>query len=453
MIRIGSAQGFWGDWPQAPGLQLRGGPLDFLIFDYLAEVTMSILEKQRRRDPALGYATDFVATMRELLPELLDRKVRVVSSAGGVNPRACAEAVLAAAREVAPGRPLKVAVVRGDSILDRIGDFKLKALDPSAPRLDEVRDRLLSANVYFGAEPVAEALRMGADIVITGRVTDTALVLGPLLASFDVSRDDHDALALGVVAGHILECGAQSSGGNFLGRFLEVEEMVKIGFPIAEFADPHTLAITKHPGLGGCVTRQTVSEQLLYEIGDPKEYLTPDVSVDFTSIRLEETGPDRVRVHGVQGGPPPPMLKVSCAYADGYALSGTLVYTWPEAVKKARTAGELIRRRGETLGLRFDDFRVETIGFYACHEGMVGPPAESSEVMLRVAVRSQSREDLDRLGRELVPLVLTGPPGATGFAGGRPRAHEVLAYWPGLIARDAVAPVVELLTSDTKSEA
>lgn len=453
MIRIASAQGFWGDWPQAPALQVRGGPIDYLVFDYLAEVTMSILEKQRRRDPSKGYATDFIDVMGSLLPELLDKNIRVISSAGGVNPLGCARALIERARQVCPGRKLTVGVVHGDNIIDRAGALDLQPLDSSAPPLFEIADRLLSANVYFGAQPIVEALKGGADIVVCGRVTDTALTMAPILHHFNVSKTDYRALATGTVAGHVLECGGQASGGNFLGKFLDTDKLVEIGFPIAEVEHPHSVVITKHASLGGLVSAQTVKEQLLYEIGDPREYLTPDVCVDFSSIHVTEEGPNRVRLHDIRGGPPPETLKVSCSYEDGYLLSGTLVYTWPEAGNKARRAGELVRSRARALGLQLEAFRIETIGAFACHEGVVGAPKESGEVTLRIAARSHNKAHLEALGREIVPLVLTGPPGATGFAGGRPRPHEVLAYWPGLIQRGVVQPKVDILDTATSQGA
>lgn len=448
MIRIASAQGYWGDWPQAPGLQVRSGPIDYLVFDYLAEVTMSILQKQRRRDPLKGYATDFVDVMMDLLPDLLDKKIRVISNAGGVNPIGCAKAILEKAAKLHPGRSFKVGVVHGDDILDRLDTMEMRRMDPASPKLTDIRDRLISANVYIGVEKVVDALKAGADIVVCGRVTDTALTLAPIVEHFNVPMSDLDALATGIVAGHILECGAQASGGNFLGRMLSVEEMIRIGYPIAEVHDPHSIIITKHESLGGEVSLGTVKEQLLYEIGDPREYITPDVTVDFTSIQLEDAGKDRVRVHGIKGSRRPDMLKVSCSYQDGWVLAGTMVYTWPNAVEKARAAGELVLERAKVLGLELEDVRIETIGASACHEGVHGDPRQSGEVTLRVAVRGHNEAHLNRLGQEIVPLVLTGPPGATGFAGGRPKPREVLAYWPALISREEVIPKMEVYTHD-----
>jgi hypothetical protein len=448
MIRIASAQGFWGDWPQAPGLQVRSGPIDYLVFDYLAEVTMSILQKQKRRSPEKGYATDFCDVMEDLLPDLLERKVRVIANAGGVNPLACAREVLARAARVVPGREVRVGVVLGDDVLDRVDSLDLTPMEPGGPTLADIRHRMISANVYIGYECIVEALRQGCDIVVCGRVTDTAITLAPIVHHFSVPATDLDALATGIVAGHVLECGAQSSGGNFLARRLPVEDMVRIGFPIAEVRDPHHVVITKHDSLGGEVSMATVKEQLLYEIGDPATYITPDVTVDFSSIQVSEDGPGRVMLSGIKGRSAPEKLKVSATYQDGWIISGQLTYTWPDAEGKARAAGELVRRRCQEMGLNLTHFRVETIGASACHAGIDAPDARGGEVTLRVCARSASEEDLEALGREIVPLVLTGPPGATGFAGGRPKPREVLAYWPGLVPRAQVTPRVEILTSN-----
>ena len=449
MIRIASGQGYWGDWPQAAGLQVRSGPIDYMVMDYLAEVTMSIMHKQRKRDPERGgFASDFVEDMAPLLKEIVARNIRIIASAGGVNPRACARALLAKARERGISG-LRVGIVEGDDILDRItGEslLHLTALDVDEPPLDEIRDKLTSANVYLGAFPIAEALGRGAQIVVTGRCTDPALSLGPIVHAFNISPNDYDALAFGTVIGHLLECGAQASGGNFMGDWRSVPSMAQIGFPIGEVESADRVVITKHAALGGLVTPAVLKEQLCYEIGDPRAYLTPDVTADFTTIRLREIGKDRVEVSGVRGTPPPPTLKVSCVYEAGWKVSGQITYCWPEAYAKARAAGEMLRQRVESkFGNVFDEWRIETIGANACHASLVEHPDTAEEVTLRVSVRGQDRAAVDYVGREFAPLVLTGPPGATGFAGGRPRASEVAAYWSGAIDRNMITPVVEVL--------
>jgi hypothetical protein len=305
-----------------------------------------------------------------------------------------------------------------------------------------VRNKLVSANVYFGARPIVEALQQGAQIVITGRTTDTALTYAPMIHEFGWAWDDWDKLATGVVAGHILECGGQASGGNFSADWRSVPDLAHIGFPIAEAYPDGSIIITKHENTGGLVTTQTISEQLLYEIGDPKMYITPECIADFTTIRLEQIARDRVRLSGVKGRPNTEFFKVSMAYADGYTAVGTLTYAWPEAVEKAKKADEILRSRLGDLGLSFEEIRTEFLGLNSCHGPLAAMPAEVNEVVLRVGVRSRDRKAVERFGAELAPLILTGPPGVTGFAGGRPKPSEVIAYWPALIPKNAVQPEV-----------
>jgi hypothetical protein len=449
-IRIASGQGFWGDLQRAPLDQARKGPIDYLVMDYLAEVTMSIMQKQRLRDPRAGYARDFVEVVTELLPDLREKGFKVISNAGGVNPAACAEAIVANARERGFAG-LKVAVVTGDDLMDRLDTLlaegvALKHMETGQP-LAEVRDRVVSANAYLGAGPIVEALKKGADVVVTGRTTDTGLTLAPMIFEFGWDEDDWDRMAAGTVAGHILECGAQSSGGNFT-DWESVPDMAGIGFPLVEARPDGTFTVTKHAGTGGLVTPATVAEQLLYEIGDPRDYITPDGVADFTSIRLEREGPDRVRVHGVTGRPRTAFYKVSAAYADGWKATSTLVYGWPDAAKKARAAARILKERLDRLGLAFDEYRAELIGLNALSEREEADPAreaELDEVMLRVSVRGQDRDAVEQFGREIAPLILTGPSAVTGFAGGRPRPSEVIAYWPALLPKEKVTPEVTVL--------
>ena len=449
-LRIASGQGFWGDLQRAPIDQARRGPIDVLVMDYLAEVTMSILQKQKLRDPALGYARDFVEVVTELAPDVRERGFKIISNAGGVNPVACAEAIVAGARERGAAG-LKVAVVTGDDLLDRLDDLigrgvELKHMETGEP-LSSVRDRVVSANAYLGARPIAEALAQGADVVVTGRTTDTGLTLAPLVDRFGWDWADWDKMAAGTVAGHILECGAQSSGGNFT-DWQDVPDMAGIGFPIAEVSADGTFVVTKHEGTGGLVSRGTVAEQLLYEIGDPADYITPDVVADFTSIRLDDEGGDRVRVSGIEGGADTEFLKVSAAYSDGWKATSTLVYAWPGAAEKARAAASILRDRLDALGLEFDEYRAEILGAGALSETTDARPAQEAdldEVQLRVSVRGQDKAAVEQFGREIAPLILTGPSAVTGFAGGRPRPSEVIAYWPALIPKSEVQTEVRVL--------
>jgi hypothetical protein len=448
-LRIAGGQGFWGDDLDAPVRQVEGGPIDYLMMDYLAEVTMSIMRKQRDRDPSAGYARDFIPLMERILPAVMERGIRVITNAGGVNPEGCAEALLEAAERAGVGRSLRVGVVMGDNLVPRLDELMAQGhtftnIDTGEP-LGVVREKVRSANIYMGAEPIVRVLAQGAQIVLTGRTADAALTYAPMVHEFGWHLDDVDRLAAGVVAGHINECGAQASGGNTLAEWWTVPDLAQVGFPIIEAHPSGEFVVTKHEGTGGRVSRATVTEQIVYEVGDPSEYITPDVVADFTTIRLEDDGPDRVRVSGVRGRPRTEQLKVSIAYSSGYRAVGTMTYAWPDAPVKARMAERVLRERLDRLGLRFDQIRAELVGWNATHGHLVGePPLDIPEVQLRVGVRGQDRQAVERFTQELAPLVLTGPPSATGFAGGRPRVQEVMAYWPALIRREVVEPRIEV---------
>jgi hypothetical protein len=442
-IRIASGQGFWGDLLQAPIDQVRRGPIDYLMLDYLAEVTMSIMQKQRSRDAEQGYARDFVPLMAEILPDCVEKEIRVVANAGGVNADGCAEAVLAAARRAGLKGSARVGLVSGDDIMHRLEQLverghALSNMDTGAP-LTDVLDRIQSANAYIGARPIVEALNRGANVVITGRSTDTALTYAPMMHAFGWAADSWDQLAAGVVAGHINECGAQASGGNSLISWEEIDDLGDVGFPIIEAYPDGTFVVTKHDGTGGLITPAVIKEQIVYEMGDPRTYITPDVVADFTTIRLEQAGPNRVRVHGVRGAPATDKLKVSISYNAGYKAVGSLVYAWPDPVAKARAADRILRERLDRMGLRFDEIRTEFVGWNSTHGHLAGAPPRD-EVELRIAVRAADRAPVDAFTRELAPLILTGPPTVTGFAGGRPRVQEIVAFWPALIDRNEIEP-------------
>lgn len=449
-IRIASGQGFWGDLIDAPYYQVTKGPIDYLVMDYLAEVTMSILQKQKNKNPELGYARDIPDLMKRILPICKEKNIKVITNGGGVNPLACANSVIKVADELGI-KNLKIGIVLGDNILDRLDEIiysgaELKNMETGEPIIS-VKDKLLSANVYFGAFPIVEALQQEADIVITGRTTDTGLTLAPMIYEFGWNKNDYDKLSAGTVAGHILECGAQSSGGNFLGDWKSIPNMAEIGFPIAEAFPNGEVIITKHENTGGRVSFETVAEQLLYEIGDPKSYITPDCVADFTSIKLEDLGNDRVKVFDVKGFPETEFYKVSCSYSDGYSAVATLTYSWPEALTKAKAADQILRKRLENLNLIFDEIRTEFIGYNACHGPLAKqlPEDDINEIMLRIAVRSHDYYSVERFGKEIAPLILTGPPSVTGFAGGRPKPSEVVAYWPALIPKSLVKPEIKII--------
>src|SRR2546421_2503050 len=449
-IRIAAGQGFWGDLPDAPVRQVEEGPIDYLMLDYLAEVTMSIMQKQKARDASAGYARDFVSLISRILPACVARDIKVVANAGGVNVEGCAAAVREAARELGLGGKLKIGIVTGDDILDRIDELlargiELRNMDTDDP-LNTVRDRIQSANAYLGAAPIVEALNKGARVVITGRATDTGLTLGPMIHEFGWAGDDWDKLAAGTIAGHIIECGAQCSGGNCQYGWQSIPDLANVGFPIAEASADGTFVITKHTGSGGRVNVHSVKEQLLYEMGDPHEYITPDCVADFTTIQLAEAGADRVRVFGIKGRPATDSLKVSISYSSGFKAVGTLVYAWPDAYEKAKAADRILRVRLDRLGLKFEHLMTEYVGANATHGPLAGEPARDlAEVQLRVGGRGNDRKGIERFTKEIAPLILTGPPAVTGFAGGRPKVEEIVAYWPALIPKTEIQSRVEIL--------
>ncbi len=436
MIRIANAGGYWGDDLNQFKRQVELGPIDYITLDFLAEVTMSIMQKQRSRDPQAGYARDFIAQVEETLALLIERDVRAITNAGGVNPIACREALLAMAAK--HGRELEVAAVVGDDLMARLDE--LNAAGASLDNMDDgtrfstVRERVSSANAYYGAWPVVEALRTGARVVVTGRCTDTGITLAPMIHAFGWAPDDWDVLASGIVAGHIVECGAQSTGGNFT-DWRGIKKFASIGYPIIEVHADGSFIVTKHPGTGGAVTVRTVKEQLVYEMGDPRGYITPDVIADFATIRLEQVGRDRVRVWGVKGRPAPPSLKISAAYTDGWKASGTIIISAPDAADKARAFAQLFWER---LGIEFSATHTELIGHSACW-GPLAPPVDAPEVLLRLSVRDQDRAKIEAFGK-MVPAIILSGPSSVAVTGGRPQAQEVVAYWPALVPRDLVKP-------------
>jgi hypothetical protein len=449
-IRIAAGQGFWGDLIAAPVRQVEGGPIDYLMLDYLAEVTMSIMQKQRSRDPAAGYAKDFVPMIKQILPTCVERNIRVTANAGGVNVEGCANAVREVARELGLSGKVRIGIVTGDDIMSRIDQLlergmELRNMD-TGERLATVRDRIQSANAYLGAWPMVAALNGGAQIVITGRATDTGLTLAPMIHEFGWAADDWNRLAAGTIAGHIIECGAQASGGNCQYEWRSIPDLEDVGFPIAEASPDGTFVITKHEGTGGRVNIPSIKEQLVYEMGDPHEYITPDCVADFTTILLEDAGPDRVRVFGIEGRPATEFLKVSISYSAGFKAVGTLVYAWPDAYEKAQAADKILRARLDRLGLSFDQVLTEFVGANATHGALAGnPPGDLPEVQLRVGVRGENRSAVERFTKEIAPLILTGPPAVTGFAGGRPKVEEIVAYWPALIPKEEITPRVEVI--------
>jgi hypothetical protein len=457
VIRIANGQGFWGDSLEAPLQQLRGGPLDYLTLDYLAEVTMSILQKQKARDPRMGFAYDFVQMLGLGLDNIVENNVKVIANAGGINPEGCRKAIFETARKSGRSR-LRVGVVAGDDLmgsLDQLLDrgVEMRNMDTGEP-LSTIRSQVLSANVYFGAWPVVDALRQGAQVIATGRCTDTGIALAPMIHEFGWAEEDWDRLSAGTIAGHTIECGAQSTGGNSMAEWPNVPDLAGIGYPIVEAESNGSFVLTKHPGTGGRITVAGVKEQLVYEMGNPNEYITPDCVADFTSIQLQQDGLDRVRFQGIRGQAATPFYKVSISYSYGYKSIGSLLYCWPNAFEKARAADGILRERLARLGLEFEQIHSEYLGAGGCHGlKLAGPPSpDLAEVVLRFGVRSKEKSPVERFTKEIAPLALNGPPGVTGLGSGRPKVEEIVAYWPALIPKTSVNPVVSVRSADEEEK-
>jgi hypothetical protein len=390
--------------------------------------------------------------MKRILPACVEHDIKVTANAGGVNVRGCADALIEVARELGLAGKLRIGIVTGDDIMSRLDELlsrgvELRNMDTGEP-LSTVRDSIQSANVYLGAAPLVEALQQGAHVVITGRATDTGLTLAPLMHEFGWAANDWNRLAAGTIAGHIIECGAQASGGNCQFEWRNIPNLADVGFPIVEASPDGTFVITKHEGTGGCINIPSIKEQLVYEMGDPHEYITPDCVADFTTIRLQDDGRDRVRVYGIEGRAATEFFKVSISYSAGFKAVGTLVYAWPDAFEKAQAADKILRARLDRLGLRFDHVLTEFVGVNATHGRLAGEArADLPEVQLRVGVRGQDRAAIERFTKEIAPLILTGPPAVTGFAGGRPKVEEIVAYWPALIPKSEIKPSVEVLNA------
>jgi hypothetical protein len=445
-VRIGNGCGFWGDNLDAPILLAQYGQLDYLTLDYLAELTMSILALQKQRDPLAGYATDFLDVLERLAPILRDQpSLKIVTNAGGMNPAGCA----AKAKEIMKkaGLNRSIATVTGDDLLSQLDQLLaqghgLANMDTGEP-LSSVRSRVVSANAYLGAKPIADALKLGASVVITGRVADASLTLGPAVHEFGWAWDDWDRLSAGTVAGHLIECGAQVTGGLWC-NWQEAPDLANVGYPIVEIESSGLFRVTKPPNTGGRVNRETVAEQLLYEVGDPAAYLTPDVTADFTSVSLNETETDVVEVSNARGKPATDSYKVSIAYRDGFTASGTLVLFGPDAETKARRSGEMILERLSRAGYILERSNIECLGAGDCVPGVISRQINPPEVVLRVSVHDGRRPAVERFTKEFAPLVTSGLPGTTGYTTGRPSVREVFAYWPALIDKSAVKARVQM---------
>ncbi len=445
-IRIGCGAGFWGDSPEGPRQLVRKGGIDYLVLDYLAEITMSILARMKAKNPALGYATDFVSlVMKPLAREIAEKRIRVVTNAGGVNPEACRDALLAAFKEV--GVELKVAIVTGDDLsgeAERLRAAGTREMFSGAP----FPEKIASINAYLGAFPIAAALAAGADVVVTGRCVDSAVVLGPLIHEFGWTPEDYDRLSAGSLAGHILECGAQATGGIVTDWREVAGDWADMGFPFADYRADGSFEIGKPEGTGGRVTPSTIAEQVVYEVGDPAAYLLPDVTCDWSQVKLEAAGPDRVRVSGARGRAPTASYKVSATYADGYRCATTMMIVGDDAAERAEAVarailarcGRLIREAG------FPDFAetsVETLGAEASY-GAQSRARATREVVLKIAVRHSSKEALQTFAREIYPAATAMAQSLTGFAGGRPEPQPVIRLFSFLIDKAELKPTVSV---------
>lgn len=456
-VRIGNAQAFWGDRPAAAGeLLARASDIDFLTMDYLAEVSMSILAIQRERDPTKGYAQDFVEVVRHLADYWgAGGKCRLIVNAGGLNPLACAQACQQAL-EKRGCRSLKIGVVQGDNVIALLKastDTKSYGNLDSGLSLSEVQSRLVTANAYLGCEGIVKALDAGADLVITGRVADPSMVVGAAVHAFGWRQDDWGALAGATVAGHLLECGTHVTGG-IATDWLDIPDPTHIGFPIAEISCDGSCVITKPPLTGGAVTEETVKEQLIYEIGNPAKYISPDVCVSFLQLQVKQIATNRVAVSGAAGSLKPSQLKVSATYRDGYRAAGILTIFGPDAVSKARHCGEMVLRRLRESGWTYRDTLVECLG---TGDSVPVLPSwnrneNAYETVLRIAVEADDKNACEAFSKEMIPLVTAGPQGTTGYAEGRPNVHSIFRYWPTLIDADSTQSQVDFITTkDTNS--
>ncbi|CAL8981374.1 hypothetical protein RHODGE_RHODGE_04448 [Rhodoplanes serenus] len=448
-LRLGAGSGFWGDALDPAVELLEKGRLDVLSMDYLAELTMALLQRQRQKDPGSGFIPDLPAHLATLLPPARAAGTRIVCNGGGANPPAGAERVRDVASDLGLSG-LRIGVVEGDDVLDQLdalidGGTDLTNLDTGDPDFAAVRDRVVAANVYTDASGIVAALDQGADVVIAGRVSDNALYVGPVMHAFGWPYDDAhaDRIAAAITVGHVVECAAAATGG-MSSRFAEMPAMGRVGFPIVEFAEDGTAVVTKIAGSGGRVDAFTVKEHLVYEIGDPARYLMPDGVADFTRLAVEEIGPDRVRLSGMGGHPRPDTLKLVVGYEDGWIGEGMLFFPWPDAIARAEKAKQTLRERFDRLGLRAGAIHFDLVGVDMLHgPASPRPDYEPAEIGLRVAVHTATRAEAEKVRRACAQLWIMGP-GGTSF--GTPmKPRPVYGVWPTLVPRHTVTQRVSIL--------
>ncbi|MBA3331680.1 MAG: DUF1446 domain-containing protein [Actinobacteria bacterium] len=436
-VRIGVGAGFSGDRLDAALPLVERGELGYLVFECLAERTIALAQRDKLRDPERGYHPYLDERLRRVLPACAERGVKIVGNLGAANPVAAGARVARLARELGFER-LKIAVVLGDDVLDLVRDGDFRAAETGQPVA--AHGRLVSANAYLGAEPIRDALALGADVVITGRVADPSLLLGPLAYEFGWAADDWPSLGAGTVVGHLLECTTQVTGGYFADPgYKDVPDLANVGYPIAEVGPTGDALIGKTPASGGLVSVATCKEQLLYEVHDPARYLTPDVTADFTEVRLEQAGPDLVRVTGGRGTARPETLKVSVGYLDGWIGEGQVSYGGPGAVERARLAGEIVLDRLEILGVRARETRVECVGVDSLFASATPKAPPPYEVRLRVAARTDTAEEAEIVAHEVDALGLSGPSAGSIAA---VSVREVLGVVSTYVPRDQVTPRV-----------
>ena len=445
-IKIANGQGFWGDSIDAPVKLIKSGEIDYLTLDYLAEVTMSIMQRQKLKNPKMGYARDFVKLIEENIDDIINNNIKIIANAGGVNPKACSEEIIEICKK--KNIDLKIGIIEGDDIFPNIDNLisagaEFKNMD-TGEDFSDIRNKLYSANVYIDSFNVSKALDMGAQIVLSGRVTDPGLALGPMIHEFKWSKNDYDFLAGGTLAGHIIECGAQCTGGNFT-NWENVPDLANIGYPIIEIDKKSKFSVYKLKNTGGIINRESVSEQILYEMGDPKNYISPDVKVDFTSFEINDNNDDSVSIDSVNGYPPTDTFKVSISYFAGYKATGQLTISGPKAIEKAILTADIIFTRLKNAGYTYEDTKTELLGLNSCHLDIVNVNDEPNEVVLRLSVKDSNKDKVNRFGMEIAPVITSGPPGITGFAGGRPKAQPIVAYWPTLISKELVSTKVTIL--------
>lgn len=442
-VKIGGGQGFWGDSNDAAIHMIRHSDIDYLGCDYLAELTLSIMQRQKLKNPAMGYARDFVGLVKEIGREAYEKNIKILTDAGGMNIDGCVKEVSNTLKEQGVDN-FKIGYVTGDDMLARLPEMMKQGIAfenmDDVGDFNEIKDKIVNANVYYGHEPIVECLNQEADMVITGRATDSALFLSPMMYEFGWAPDDYDNLARGIMTGHLLECGGQGAGGNYMYDWKSVPRMDELGFPIVELSD-NEMYITKAPDCGGIICEQSCKEQFLYEVLDPANYLTPDVNVDISHATLTNAGDNRVKVEGIKGKKRPDTVKLCIGYHAGYKVATYLSFAWPDAYEKAQYTADILMKKMKRKGLVAEEIRIDYLGVNALHLGVANMDPEMlknmNEVVLRIAIRTKEKAEAAKIIPEISPLQLNGPPGAS-FFGGRAKVQEVIGLWPTLIPRDTL---------------